>query len=216
MSTPARTARRQSERERARAARRAAKAAGVSDHKPPAAIAGEPDAEAVLAAAAAAGIPPPRAAPDPDPPLTMGEIPPDAQQALGRLLASTEGRSSAAPDPPSKRAKKYVLLERELADLLTFPAGPALMAGDQFCSQHFAVQGPALARQLTIYAESHPSTYDMLVWMASQGSLLVIAMSVIGYLLPPMIHHGLPAPSGMRKHYGMDAAPAREPDLHAA
>ncbi len=155
------------------------------------------------------------------PPLTMDQIPPEAQGALTELLKRT---GPDGPPPPeigkesSRRAKKFITLERELAELLTFPAGPALMAGDQFCGEHFAVQGPQLARQLTIYSETHPSTFDTLQWMARQGSLLVIATSVVGYLLPPAIHHGLPAPDGMRRHYGMEPhahPPDIEPDLAA-
>ncbi|MGH9047725.1 MAG: hypothetical protein ACRDVW_10495 [Acidimicrobiales bacterium] len=138
----------------------------------------------------------------------MDQLPPDAAKALGPLLEHAQASGAAGvPEDDKKRAKKFTSLERELAELLTFPAGPALMAGDQFCGQHFAVQGPMLARQLTIYAESHPSTYNTLIWLAKQGSLLVIATSIVGYMLPPMIHHGLPAPSAMRTHYGMETAP---------
>jgi len=214
-TTTARSVRRAREREEARNARKTAAKNGAAKVDPDAlaaaAAAGGHD-EAVIQAAAAAGIPP----------LTMEEIPPEAQKALGDLLASTEGPKAAggptgASDAKesSKRARKYISLERELAELLTFPAGPALMAGDQFCAQHFAVQGPMLARQLVIYSESHAATYDTLVWLARQGSLLVIATAVVGYLLPPAIHHGLPAPSGLRQHYGMEQKPT-EPDLAVA
>jgi hypothetical protein len=147
----------------------------------------------------------------------MDQLPPEAARALGPMLERARAGAGALPEDDKKRAKKFLILEMELAELLTFPAGPALMVGDEFCGQHFAMQGPMLARQLTIYAESHPSTYNTLTWLARQGSLLVIATSVVGYLLPPAIHHGLPAPQAMRQHYGMEAGHAHdhEPPLAA-
>lgn len=215
-TSPKRREKRLSEREAARRARQSSASRSPRAAAGAAAAAGEPDAiaaaaalnpeaAAVAAAAAAAaaaggnggGAPP-------TPPLTMDEIPPDAAKALGPLLAQAQAAGGALPEDDKKRAKKFAVLERELAELLTFPAGPALMAGDQFCGQHFAVQGPLLARQLTIYAEGHPGTYSTLSWLARQGSLLVIATAIVGYIVPPAIHHGLPAPAAMRQHYGME------------
>lgn len=226
----ARAIRRAKDREAARSARRrtqgkAAPSPEIDVDALAAAAAGgsRDDAAVQQAAAEAAARTPGAAGAAATPPLTMDEIPPEAQKALQGLLKGAEAPPpGAAGSPPdlkesSKRAKKFIILERELAELLTFPAGPALMAGDTFCAEHFAVQGPMLARQLTIYSESHPATFDTLVWLARQGSLLVIATAVVGYLLPPAIHHGLPAPNGMRKHYGMEPRPepAPEPDLQA-
>ena len=212
----ARTIRRAKEREEARAARKAAQHPAKPAANGASAAAATTDPDALAAAMAAAGAPP----------LTMDQIPPEAQKGLTELLKGTGGDPGAAgtgktggkDEKPARRPKKFIDLERELGELLMFPAGPALMAGDQFCAQHFAVQGPALARQLTIYSESHAATYDTLLWMARQGSLLVIATAVVGYLLPPAIHHGLPAPGGLRKHYGMaqDDVIEQDPGLSVA
>ena len=224
-TSPARRQKRLSEREKARRARQstasksprgdadAAAAAGDAEAVAAAAAALNPEAAARLAAAAApGGAGGGEAAP---PPLTMDQLPPDAARALGPMLERARqgtGAGGLAGDDDKKRAKKFLTLEMELAELLTFPAGPALMAGDTFCGEHFATQGPLLAHQLTMYAESHPSTYNTLVWLARQGSLLVITTSIVGYILPPAIHHGLPAPAGMRAHYGMEP---QEPPLAA-
>jgi hypothetical protein len=222
VATRTRKAKPLGERERSRRARQAAAskappadagAAAAGDPQLIAAAAAALNPEAAAAAAMAAGgegEPPP-------PPLTMDQIPPDAARALGPLLerAKAGAGGGALPEDDKKRAKKFTILELELAELLTFPAGPALMAGDEFCGQHFAVQGPLLARQLTVYAESHPGTYNTLSWLARQGSLLVIATAIVGYIVPPAIHHGLPAPGAMRQHYGM-GAPGHAANAQAA
>lgn len=219
-TSPKRRQKRLSDREAARRARQstaskappadAGAAAAAGEDAIAAAAALNPEAAARLAAAAANG------GAEATPPLTMEQLPPEAAKTLGPMLerARAGGAPGGLPDDDKKRAKKFLTLEMELAELLTFPAGPALMAGDEFCGQHFATQGPLLAHQLTVYAESHPSTYNTLQWLARQGSLLVIATSVVGYLVPPAIHHGLPAPEGMRRHYGM-APREQEPPLAA-
>lgn len=218
-----RAAKRLSERERSRRARQST--ASKSPRADAGAAAGDPEAiaaaaalnpEAAAALAAAAQASGGGAGEAATPPLTMDQLPPEAAKALGPMLERARaGAAGGLPDDDKKRSKKFLTLEMELAELLTFPAGPALMAGDTFCGEHFATQGPMLAHQLTLYAESHPSTYNTLVWLARQGSLLVIATSIVGYVLPPMIHHGLPAPGAMRSHYGMETGHAHGPPLGA-
>lgn len=218
MSTsPARKARRLSEREKSRRARQSSAAKSPPSDAGAAAAAGDADSLAAAAAAMAAANPEAAgaaaatasAAPNGSaPPLTMDQIPEDARKALGPLLARANGEQSAEDaaaeaERNKKRAKKFIALEKELAGLLTSPSIPAYMAGDEFCGEHFAVEGPIVAQQLTMLSEAYPSTYDTLHWLAKQGILLMVLPTLVRFIARPAGHHGLPMPDAARRHYGI-------------
>ena len=132
--------------------------------------------------------------------------------APGRALAQGKGK---------RRNKKYVDLEAELAVFLMMPAVPCEMAGDTYCAMHFAQQGPQLAHRLTAYAETHDATFELLSKIVEAGGMVALIVAVAAYALPPMLHHGLPAPQGLRRMYGVppkdirvnpDQAAGGEPD----
>lgn len=212
MSTsPARKQRRLSDREAARRARQAA-AAKAPPTNGATAASGDPDllaqATAAMEANGAAAAPPGGAGGAP--PLTMDQIPAEQQRALSGLLQRAQGAgagddATAAADAKAngKRLKKFITLEKELAGLLASPSVPAYMAGDEFCGEHFAVEGPIVAQQLTMISEVYPSTYETMHWLAKQGVLLVVLPTLIKFVLKPAAHHGLPVPESARRHYGI-------------
>jgi hypothetical protein len=225
MSSPARRVAREKEREVKRAAARRRRAAGEG------VPAGGADAAAAVAAMAGNGAPPGMdpsellsAAMPGQAPLEMDELPPEAKQAINQALAAQGAPQDTADDSQApagaKRAKRYLVLERELTELLMLPTIPAAAANDQYCVTHFATKSRPFAAQLTAQAEKHTDMYRALKWAAGTGSLLTLAATGAGFLLPPLMHHGLiPAPQAMRDHYGVPtrhAAVEAVPDLAQA
>lgn len=160
------------------------------------------------------------------PPLDPSQMPPELLKQLedmgGNPGAMPGGAGGlVAPKSNARRAKKYIDLEKELAVVLTLPAAPCEMSGDSYCAMHFAMQGPQLAHRLTVYAETHDATFELLCRIVEAGGIFTLIIAVAGYLLPPLLHHGMPAPQGLRDMYhvppkappvgstdGPDAAPA--------
>jgi hypothetical protein len=154
------------------------------------------------AAAAAAG-------PSPD---ISPEIEAQVREALGEGGGDAIKALTAAA-PKKARAKRYVELEAKLALLLIWPAPVAERAGDLFCAEHYAAQGPLLAAALTSWAEGHPAFYALLIQLLQVGSLATLILAVGAYALPPLIHHGLvPAPDALRRHFGLPVEPKPEPE----
>jgi hypothetical protein len=142
------------------------------------------------------------------PPMSMDELPPDVAERLKAMGVEGVEQAETGSLPAilagnGKRAKKYVALEQELALLLMLPAPIAEGAGDEFCAQHFSTQGMALAARAVNYAESHEATYRFLVQFVSAGGLITLGTAGILYALPPLVHHGMPAPDWLRKTLGV-------------
>jgi hypothetical protein len=159
------------------------------------------------------------------PPGLLEQLPPEERAELLRRAQELQdaaakradaGAGAGAIERTSRkdRAKRFVSLEEELAALLSSPGLLAGAAGDEYCMQHFTVRGPLLAARLTMLAEAYPSTYRTLHWMAKQGVLLVVLPEIPLFLLPPMVHHGLPVPEAMRRHLGVPE-PHAHADLHS-
>jgi hypothetical protein len=142
------------------------------------------------------------------PPMSMDELPPDVAARLKAMGVEGVEQAETGSLPAilagnGKRAKKYVALEQELALLLMLPAPIAEGAGDEFCAQHFSTQGMAFAARAVNYAESHEATYRFLVQFVSAGGLITLGTAGILYALPPLVHHGMPAPDWLRKTLGV-------------
>lgn len=141
------------------------------------------------------------------PPIDPSQMSPELLKQLEEMTgggASAGGAAAAlAAAKGKRRAKKYVDLEGELVVFLMMPAVPCEMAGDQFCAMHFAQQGPMLAHRLTAYAETHDATYELLSRIVEAGGMVALIVAVAAYALPPMLHHGLPAPEGLRRMYNV-------------
>lgn len=80
-------------------------------------------------------------------------------------------------------------LEEALAELLTMPAIPFTLAGDDFCSNHFLTTGPELAKKLAETSEHNETLRRILERIIVGESVAVLFMGLITYALPPMLHH---------------------------
>jgi hypothetical protein len=155
------------------------------------------------AQAAAAGFPPTGGGDTP--PLDPSQMSPELLQQLAAMTGggAQAGGAAAALAKAKRRHKKYVDLEAELAVFLMMPAAPCEIAGDNYCAMHFVQQGPLLAHRLTAYAETHDATFELLSKIVEAGGMVALIVAVAAYALPPMLHHGLPAPEGLRRMYGV-------------
>lgn len=172
----------------------------------------EPTPEQIAAAQDAFAAQNAGQAPSPGMPPMGGDMPPlDPSQMDPAVLKQLEEMSGgglaagsaaqALAQGRKKRAKKYVDLEAELAVFLMMPAVPCEMAGDTFCANHFAQQGPMLAHRLVAYAETHDATFELLCKITQAGGMVTLIVAVAAYALPPMLHHGMPGPEGLKRMY---------------
>lgn len=177
------------------------------------AVAEEADAPPVSPPNGGGPASPPPPSPDADlPPGIPSDLPPEIARLVGQAQQAAGGEEGARTAPGARgstvgkaRKKEFVELQGELAILLSLP-GPAFEAGgDTYCATHFMVQGPLLAERLTTYAETNPATAQLLKRIVEAGGFAVVAMALFSYALPPALHHGLPAPEGLRKMYHVPA-----------
>jgi hypothetical protein len=167
------------------------------------------EAQDAMVRAAAGETPPPAGGGSPADaiPLDPSQMPPELIKQLENMQSAIGGPGAApaaggtVASTKARRAKKYLDLEKELAVVLMLPAMPAEMAGDQYCAMHFATQGPVLAFRLTLYAETHEATFKLLCQIVEAGGIFTLIIAVAGYALPPLLHHGMPAPQGLKSMY---------------
>lgn len=149
-----------------------------SPKKPPAK---EPDLEAAAEAAGRAAVteknPPPPPGPD---------APPEAPEKPKRRESKrTQARVTAQ-------------IESALAEILTMPAVPAAMFGDEWLSTHFADQGKALAKQIAAVSERNEVLRSWCVRAMEGESIAVLLIASVMYVYPPLVHFGvLPGPAGL-------------------
>jgi hypothetical protein len=142
------------------------------------------------------------------PPGIPSDLPPELAGAIKDAQRAVAGERSPSA---SRRQKRFIDLEKELAVLLVLPGPVFEGGGDTYCAMHFMVQGPMLASTLTSYAETNPATAQLLERIVAAGGFAVVAMAIFSYALPPMLHHGLPAPEGLRKMYHVPPKEAKPP-----
>lgn len=137
-----------------------------------------------------------------------------AGEAAGGNSSASSAKSSSASSSAKrtggavartedKRPAKFVNLEKQLAGVLSSPAAVAIPAGDMFCANHFLESGPQYASVLVAYAESNATAYKWLLWLCEKGGAALVIVGTVNFLLPPLIHHGLPVPDGVRERYGV-------------
>jgi hypothetical protein len=160
------------------------------------AVAGEPiDGDDAEAQAAAHRAQPTR---DPKP----------RKRAKRKRSTSTGGSAPAGEGEPQLRgaAAKAAMrsqsarLEARLAELLAFPAVPAMMFAPEleskvFLSDHFTRSGPSTAHELVELSESSPELRRILERLTTGSSMFAVAFAVIGYTAPPILWT-----LGMREH----------------
>lgn len=146
------------------------------------------------------------------PPGIPSDLPKEIADAIHNASAIADSSSTRPKGITKARSKRFVDLEKELAILLTLP-GPAFEAGgDTYCASHFMMQGPLLASRLTSYAETNPATAQFLERIVSAGGIAIVAVAIFSYALPPMLHHGLPAPDGLKKMYHVPVKQTEDED----
>lgn len=128
--------------------------------------------------------------------------------------ASKKRKQPAQPAAPDDFDLKVI--EKAIAEALASPAMLAGLAGDVYLAQHFATQGPRLARVLVVTADSSPWLRRQLEQLAAGGStalnvmgMLGLAVGIVGYVAPPIIYlFNLPAPAMAREMFQI---PERRP-----
>jgi hypothetical protein len=142
---------------------------------------GDQEAER-LRAAAEAGAAAGKDGPEPD-----GDTPPKPE-------------SGKARQPRSKRITKKgtEAIRDAFAELLSLPAVPCAIAGDQWAAQHFSQTGPRFAEQIAAASERNPVLRRWCERMMAGETTAVLLMAAIAYAGPPLIHWNLvPVPEGL-------------------
>lgn len=131
---------------------------------------------------------------------------PDGDNPLASSAKRTRTRKrDAPPKPKPSRAQQTTSfttaeLEQALAEILTFPAVPCAMVGDEWAATHFSTQGRAFAANLAKQAEKNPTLHKWCVRIAQGESVGMLGMSAVMYMVPPLIHWGLiPVPAAARE-----------------
>lgn len=118
--------------------------------------------------------------------------------------AESSAKANAARDKPprrkqssgaAKRSKKHKeeisLIESGFRELLTFPAMPAAMAGDQWAADHFSQRGPALAKRLAVECERNDQLRKICLSAVKGQTVVMLGFELIMYLGLPAMHYGL-------------------------
>lgn len=127
-----------------------------------------------------------------------GDRRPDASAGEKRPRGRPKGSTTAKA---TKETSKH--LETALAEILTLPSLGFAISGDEFCADHFAEMGPRFAKRLVDVSERHEQLRAILERMVTGETVAVLLLDGFAYLLPPLIHHGLPVPPGMRRMMGV-------------
>lgn len=123
--------------------------------------------------------------------------------------SSKRTRARKADAPPKPRAKRPApepasdfttsQLEDALAQILTLPAIPCAMVGDEWASNHFSQNGRIFAKNLAEQAEKNPTLRKWCIRIAQGEVVGTLAITGVMYFLPPLVHWGLiPLPNEAR------------------
>lgn len=105
-------------------------------------------------------------------------------------------RPSAGPEESTFTTSE---LEDALAQILTFPAVPCAMAGDEWGASHFAQTGRVFAHNLAQQAEKNPTIRKWCIRIAQGEAVGTLAISAVMYAFPPLVHWGIiPIPNEAR------------------
>lgn len=129
------------------------------------------------------------------------------------------GRPRGSRSSETARREASRQLESALAEILTMPAIGFAMVGDEFCADHFSNAGPHFAKRLVDVSERQPQLRSILEKMVTGETVAVLLLDGFAYLMPPLVHHGLPAPEGLRRMLGVPEplpSPHGQPDPFSA
>ena len=115
------------------------------------------------------------------------------------------------PTPPAPTKTDLKELEHVLAEAFTSPAMLCAAFGDEWAANHFALQGPALARNLVNASDHNPWLKKQLERAASGEALTMQLMTLLGvggalfaYAVPPVIYwFNLPVPGQARMMFNI-------------
>lgn len=122
--------------------------------------------------------------------------------------------------PPKPTAIDARQLEHALTELLQSPGFAAAMAGDEFLTDHFAKQGPNLARNLVAASQRNPWLRQKLEALMVGDEFMVKLMTTIGvggavisYAVPPILYvlpMGGERVDRAREMFGVPERPTKE------
>lgn len=164
------------------------------------------------------------------------ETPPPAAESAAPVEpappAEPAGSGDKPPTPPAaeqpkrkrtrtSKKERTRQLENALAEILTLPAVPAAMTGDQWLYEHFSTQGPETAAKLAAASENNQTLRRILEQLTQGEGYATLVMAGMAYLLPPLLYFGVvPVPAlksvfsvperGAREHPAAAPAPERE------
>lgn len=153
--------------------------------------------------------------PLPQPPITTDTPPAPPRNKGGRPKGSrNKPKTPGRPGRPSvaqTQAKVTKEIEEALSQLLAIPAIPYQLAGEPWMVQHFETAGPRLAHELAVASERNPQMRKILTRAMQGESAMVLIFAVIGYALPPLVHHGIAPSIPALRIVGIQMPPSHQP-----
>lgn len=120
------------------------------------------------------------------------------------FVKQTQGNGDAPPGEGKRTRKKRISkkvtedIESALAEVLCAPAMVAAFQEDEWAANHFVVTGKELAHRIAIVSERNSQLRMWCERLLVGESSAVLALGVLAYLVPPLIHYNLiPGPDGM-------------------
>lgn len=115
-----------------------------------------------------------------------------AKRKRASSTASSAPEPGAAPARGAVRKQQDARLESALAEVLVFPAMPAMMLAPDpltraYLPEHFIRTGPKTAKELVAASEASPELRAVLERVAFGSSMLGLVMAVVGYAAPPVM-----------------------------
>jgi len=122
-----------------------------------------------------------------------GSAPPPVAEPAADLPPAPPQKRRRAPRKATTRA-----IEDALAEILTMPALPCALIGDEWAADHFTIKGRELAATIAKVSERNPVLRKWCERAMQGESTAVLLMASIMYAYPPLLHWGvLPGPAGI-------------------
>lgn len=128
--------------------------------------------------------PPKQSKPKPAKPGGRKQPPPEADKAPRK-------QQSGAAKARARKTKDVEAIREGFTKMLTMPALPAALAGDEWAADHFASQGPQLAEQLAAECERSDQLRSAALKLIQGQSVLVLGSAIFSYAVPPLMHYGV-------------------------
>lgn len=127
-----------------------------------------------------------------------GDIPPKKRR----------GRPPGSKNKTATQKSETEKIAKALGMILAMPALPAQMVGDEWLMGHFNTAGPQLATILAESSERNPVLRAWLLRAMAGESVAVLAIGVIGYIVPPTVYFMTPVDSPLRTAFNVPNVPA--------